>query len=222
MSSHLDADTVAQYLAETPRFFEEHAELLGKIKLTSPLLGRAISLQERQMEILREKIKVQDLRLADMIRNAQENDTIAEKLQVWSRSLLMARNDVDMPHTLVSGLQTIFNVPQATLRLWNVAEAFSHTWFAAPASADSKLFANSLSVPFCGANNDFEAATWFENPADMQSIAMLPLRVDSAESTFGLLVLCSPDVDRFSSDMATDFLEKIGDTASAALACLLA
>lgn len=222
MSSHLDADTVAQYLAETPRFFEEHAELLGKIKLTSPLLGRAISLQERQMEILREKIKVQDLRLADMMRNAQENDAITDKLQVWSRSLLLARNDVDMPHTLISGLQTIFDVPQATLRLWNVAETFSHTWFAAPASADAKLFANSLNVPFCGANNDFEAATWLENPAHIQSIAMLPLRVNSAESTFGLLVLCSPDVDRFSAEMATDFLEKIGDTASAALACLLA
>lgn len=221
MSSQLDPDTVAQYLAETPHFFVEHAELLGKIKLTSPLLGRAISLQERQMEILREKIKVQDLRLADMARNAQENDSIADKLQVWSRSLLLARNDVDMPHTLIAGLQTIFNVPQATMRLWNVAEEFSHTWFAAPASADSKLFANGLRVPFCGSNNDFEAASWLEHPTETQSIAMLPLRLDPASGAFGLLVLSSPDSERFSADLATDFLIKIGDTASAALACLL-
>jgi uncharacterized protein YigA (DUF484 family) len=222
MSSHLDPDTVAQYLAETPHFFEEHAELLGKIKLTSPLLGRAVSLQERQMEILREKIKVQELRLADMARNAQENDGITDKLQAWSRSLLLARNDVDMPHTLIAGLQKIFNVPQATIRIWNVAEEFSHTWFAAPASADSKLFANGLSVPFCGNNNDFEAASWLEHPSEIQSIAMLPLRVDAAAGAFGLLVMCSPDRHRFSPDMATDFLSKIGDTASAALTCLLA
>ena len=222
MSSHLDPDTIAQYLAATPHFFEEHAELLGKIKLTSPLLGRAISLQERQMEILREKIKVQDLRLADMARNAHENDAIADKLQMWSRSLLLARNDVEMPHTLIAGLQTIFNVPQATMRLWTVAEEFSHTWFASPASADSRLFANGLRVPFCGTNNAFEAASWLDHPSETESIALLPLRLDPASEAFGLLVLSSPDPERFSPDMAIDFLSKIGDTASAALACLLA
>ena len=222
MSSHLDSDSVARYLAEAPHFFEKHAELLGQIRLTSPLLGRAISLQERQMEILREKIKMQDLRLADMSRNAQENDDIIDKLQAWSRSLLLARNDVEMPHTLITGLKTIFNVPQATLRIWNVAEEFSHSWFAEPASADSKLFANGLSVPFCGNNNDFEAASWLEHPSEIQSIAMLPLRINATAGAFGLLVMCSPDPHRFSPDMATDFLSKIGDTASAALACLLA
>jgi len=219
MSSPLDHDSVAQYLIDAPHFFEEHAELLGKIRLSSPLLGRAVSLQERQMEILREKIKVQDLRLADMVRNAQENDTSAQKLFGWARSLLRARNDVDLPHTLVDGLRTTFAVPQASLRLWGVAEAYSHTWFAAAASEDVKIFANGLSLPFCGSNNDFEAAAWLEQ--EVQSIAMLPLRSDSSTAAFGLLVLGSPDAQRFSADMATDFLVQIGATASAALACLL-
>ncbi|WP_211452491.1 DUF484 family protein [Collimonas antrihumi] len=223
MTLQLDPDTIAQYLIDSPHFFEEHAELLAKIRLTSPLLGRAVSLQERQMEVLREKIKLQDLRLADMIRNAQENDASAHKLHSWTRSLLLARNDVDLPHTLVDGLRTGFAVPQATLRLWGVAEEYSHTWFAAAASEDAKIFANGLSLPFCGSNNDFEAAAWLEQ--DIQSVAMLPLRSTSssatASATFGLLVLGSPDPQRFSADMATDFLVQIGETASAALACLL-
>jgi uncharacterized protein YigA (DUF484 family) len=51
---------------------------------------------------------------------------------------------------------------------------------------------------------------------------MLPLRSSAATpATFGLLVLGSPDPQRFSADMATDFLVQIGETASAALACLL-
>jgi len=221
MSFQPDPDTVAQYLIDSPHFFEEHAELLAKIRLSSPLLGRAVSLQERQMEVLREKIKVQDLRLADMMRNAQENDASSHKLQAWTRSLLLARNDVDLPHTLVDGLRTGFAVPQATLRLWGVAEDYSHTWFAAEVSEDAKIFANGLSLPFCGSNNDFEAASWLEH--DIQSVAMLPLRSSAAASaTFGLLVLGSPDPQRFSADMATDFLQQIGETASAALACLLA
>ncbi|SFH83525.1 hypothetical protein SAMN04515618_10432 [Collimonas sp. OK307] len=223
MTLQLDPDAIAQYLIDSPHFFEEHAELLAKIRLTSPLLGRAVSLQERQMEILREKIKLQDLRLADMVRNAQENDASAHKLYSWTRSLLLARNDVDLPHTLVDGLRTGFAVPQATLRLWGVAEEYSHTWFAAAASEDAKIFASGLSLPFCGSNNDFEAASWLEQ--DVQSVAILPLRNTSssatASATFGLLVLGSPDPQRFSADMATDFLVQIGETASAALACLL-
>src|SRR5580693_5087833 len=108
------------------------------------------------MEILRVKIKLQDLRLADMVHNAQENDVTAQKLFGWARSLVIARNDVDLPHTLVDGLRTTFAVPQATLRLWGVAASYAHTWFAAAASEDVKIFANGLSMPFCGSNNDFE------------------------------------------------------------------
>ncbi len=217
MTTHLDPDAVAQYLIDAPHFFEEHAELLAKIRLTSPLLERAVSLQERQMEVLREKIKVQDLRLADMVSNAQENEAITHKLYSWTRSLLLARNDADLPHTLVDGLRSIFAVPQATLRIWGVTETYAHTWFAVPTSDDAKAFANGLSIPFCGGNNDFEAASWLE--PGIQSIAILPLRNES--TTFGLLVLSSTDPQRFSANMATDFLVQIGETASAALVCLL-
>lgn len=221
MNHQFDSASVAQYLAEHAHFFEEHAELLSKIKLTSPLAGRTVSLQERQMEVLREKIKVLELRMMDLIRVGQENDAITTKFQSWSKSLLLARNDVDLPYVLINGLQTIFSVPHATLRIWGVAEEFAHTWFAAPVSADARLFANGLAAPFCGKNNDFEAASWLEEAPVVQSLAMLPLHTDEAEEAFGLLVLGSPDPHRFSDDMATDFLVKIAETASAALTCLL-
>jgi uncharacterized protein YigA (DUF484 family) len=78
-----------------------------------------------------------------------------------------------------------------------------------------------LTAPFCGQNNDFEAATWLEEGASVQSIAMLPLRNGTETEAFGLLVLGSPDASRFTSDMGTEFLSQIADTASAALTCLL-
>jgi len=217
----MDSNSVAQYLSEHAHFFEEHAELLSRIKLTSPLAGRTVSLQERQMEVLREKIKALEMRMSDLIRVAQENDAITGKFQAWARSLLLARNDVDLPYVLINGLQSIFSVPHATLRIWGVAEEFAHTWFAAAVSADARLFANGLGTPFCGKNDDFEAATWLEEAPEIKSLALLPLRQDGAAQAFGLLVLGSPDVSRFSEDMATDFLSKIGETASAAMTCLL-
>ena len=63
---------IANYLANTPGFFERHAELLGSIQLTSPHGQRAVSLQERQMEMLRDKIKGLEAKIIEMIRHGQE------------------------------------------------------------------------------------------------------------------------------------------------------
>jgi uncharacterized protein YigA (DUF484 family) len=221
MTATFDSHAVAQYLLDNPHFFEEHAELLAQVKLTSSLGNRAVSLQERQMEVLRHKYHALELRLAELLRIAQENDAITQKFQHWARTLLLARNDVDLPHVLIEGLRTIFAVPYATLRLWGVAPDFSHTWFAAGVSEDARIFANGLNGPFCGRNHDFEVASWIDEAQAIESVAMLPLRRDGNTDTFGLLVLGSPDPARYTSDMATDFLDKIGDTASAAMTCLL-
>jgi len=216
-----DSAAVAQFLAQNPNFFDSHPDLLASIRVNTPLGGRTLSLQERQMEVLREKIKVMELRLAELLRMAQENDAISAKFQRWTRSLLLGRNDVDLPHILISELKSTFNVPYATLRLWNVAEEFSHAWFAQEVSTDARIFSNSLSAPFCGPNNDFEAISWLEDAPAMLSLAMLPLRVGAAPDAFGLLVLASSDPQRFTADLATDFLMKISETSSAALTCLL-
>lgn len=224
MTSNLDSTAVAEYLADNPQFFRDHNVLLGQVKLTSPLTGKAVSLQERQMEVMREKYKILELRLADFIRIAQQNDCNNHKFQTWTQSLLLARNDVDLPHVLTDGLQSVFGVPYATLRLWRVAEEFGHTWFSQGVSDDARIFANSLAVPYCGANHDFEAVRWLDAPEAVQSVAIVPLRRPAAGAeggAVGLLILGSPDPARFTDDMATDFLLNISATASAALDCLL-
>jgi uncharacterized protein YigA (DUF484 family) len=51
-------DDIANYLAITPDFFSRHATLLATVQLSSGHGTRAVSLQERQAEMLRDKIKV--------------------------------------------------------------------------------------------------------------------------------------------------------------------
>lgn len=172
------------------------------------------------MEVMREKYKALELQLSDLLRHGQANDAIAHKFQSWTRTLLEARNDVDLPHVLTSGLHAAFGVPQATLRLWRVAPEYAHAWFAEDVAEDAMIFAKSLTTPYCGANNDFDAVRWLEDASSVQSTAIIPLRLGTSD-TFGLLVLGSHDPQRFAAGMATDFLADIGATASAALACLL-
>jgi uncharacterized protein YigA (DUF484 family) len=215
-------DDIANYLANTPDFFERHAELLASIQLTSPHGQRAVSLQERQMQMLRDKIKGLERTIMEMIRHGQDNVAIAERLHHWVRALLLTHEDAALPATLVDGLQNGFLIPQAALRLWGVRAALADLPAAQAVSADVKSFANSLTAAYCGPNADFEAAQWLPDAPHVASMAMIPLRVPAREGCFGLLVLGSPDPTRYSADMGTEFLAQIGDVAAAALSRLLA
>ena len=64
---------------------------------------------------------------------------------------------------------------------------------------------------------------WLDDAARVASIALIPLRRGGdAEGghAYGLLVLGSPDPTRYSADMGTEFLARIGDVASAGLSRL--
>jgi len=80
--------------------------------------------------------------------------------------------------------------------------------------ADQKKFLENL-------DTGFEAVQWLDDPGQASSIALVPLRHEGQLAAFGLLVLASPDPTRYSADMGTDFLARIGEVASAALTRLL-
>ena len=181
-----------------------------------------MSLQERQAEMLREKIKGLEHRIMEMVRNSTENAAIAHKVHQWTGSLLQVRDPFDLPQAVVDGVRTLFDVPQAAVRVWEVAAPYIDADFTQGASDDARAFASSLTMPFCGPNLGFEPAGWLaQAPGETaQSIALLPLRVgaiDSATPAFGLLVLGSPDPQRFDATMGTDFLSRMSELASAAL-----
>ncbi|HRZ61027.1 MAG TPA: DUF484 family protein, partial [Rubrivivax sp.] len=192
------------------------------VQLTSPHGQRAVSLQERQMEMLRERIKGLEQKIIEMIRNSQDNMAIADRLHQWTMRLLLTRDAAQLPQVLPADLQQRFQIPQVALRVWGVAEAFADLPAAQPVSDDLRAFAGSLSLPYCGANAGFEASAWFDEAAAVQSMAMLPLRAAEGDDAFGLLVLGSPDPTRYAAQMGTEFLARIGELAGAALARLLA
>jgi len=241
-------DDIANFLANTPDFFERHAELLATVQLSSGHGGRAVSLQERQAGMLRDKIKVLEARVVEMIRYGQENVGIADKLQQCTLNLLLTAHARDLPDTIVREIQAQFGVPQAAIKVWHVNGIFSMEDFSTGVSDDTQTFASSLTAPYCGVNSGFEAVGWLPDPAQAMSVALIPLRSmaptlvasrtslppEGAElarggpslrpgkspQAFGMLVLASPDPERFSASMGTDFLERIGELAGAALSRL--
>ncbi|KAG0163879.1 hypothetical protein DFQ30_010824 [Apophysomyces sp. BC1015] len=151
---------VADYLLAHPQFFDHHAELLAAVRLSNPHGKAAVSLQERQMELLRDKYKQLERRLAELLRYGYENDSIAAKFQRWTLRVIAERDPHALPGTIISGLREIFDVPQAALRVWDVANAYAQADFARSVGEEVRIFASSLVAPYCGANAGFEAAQW--------------------------------------------------------------
>jgi uncharacterized protein YigA (DUF484 family) len=217
MTASLDARSVALYLKDNPRFFDDHPELLTGLRLTTQLGGRTVSLQERQAEILREKLKVLELKLSHLNRIAKENDAIMAKFHMWVNTLLLSQAKDKSPDTLIDAMRDGFGIQSVSLRLWDVADEHANAWFAQKVSEETREFANQLQQPYCGPATGQPGVVWLDDAANMQSAALLSLQNLDTKKSFGLLVLGSTDPQRFSADLATDFLTRIAHTAGAAL-----
>ena len=210
---------IADFLVRTPGFFERHAELLAGVRLGHPYGQRAISLQQRQVELLRRRIHDLEFSAASLIHHGLDNVMIADRLQRWTESLLRARAAGTRPALVVEGLKTEFELPEVELRLWGLAAEFSALALADDVSAAQRAGAAALSRPYCGPSQGQHVPDWLEPLAAAGSMALVPLR--AGDAVFGLLLLASPDPQRFQTSMDTDFLRRLGELAAAALSCLL-
>src|SRR6185436_14206630 len=69
-------EDIARYLKDHPEFFEAYADMIGEISIPHPHGGRAIPISERQIISLREKNKVLEGKLRELVEYGEENDTI--------------------------------------------------------------------------------------------------------------------------------------------------
>ena len=217
-------DDIANFLANTPDFFERHAELLATVQLSSGHGSRAVSLQERQAGMLREKIKGLETRVVDMIRHGNDNEAIASRLQRWTQRMLQVSQASDVPGAIVQGLLDDLHIPLVAIKVWNTPAALAAEAFTHGVSEDIRTFTASLSAPYCGINAGFEAVGWLADGPLVQSLALIPLLspAGAALPVSGLLILASPNAERFQAGMGVDFLVQLGLLASASLARLQA
>jgi hypothetical protein len=117
---NLNAEAVAEFLNQNPEFFEDKPGLLEAIAIPHPHGGRAISLAERQQLQLREKNKLLESKLRELLQFGEENDAIGEKVHRFSLALLSARTLESLLPTITLSLRDDFAVPHVALRAENV------------------------------------------------------------------------------------------------------
>ena len=205
-------EEIARFLRTHPKFFDQHPELLETIHVPHPYGGRAIPLSERQTVALREKVKLLEGKLAEIIKFAEENDAISEKVHRLSVALGGARDFAALAHSLYLHLREDFAVPHVALRVWgkSVPADFPE---AGSSSEAQRSHAEGMCGPQCGpaAGNPF--LPWFGEAAEhVRSMALVPL---IQTSVFGLLALGSEDPQRFFPEMGTLYLRRIGELCAA-------
>ncbi len=211
----MKADEIARYLQDHPSFFEEYAELLAQLCIPHPHGGRAISITERQILTLRDKARLLENKLGELIRFGEENDVIGERVHRLATALAGARDYAAVRHALLTHLSEDFSVPHVAFRLWNLPVREGIEEFCA-SKEQTHIFAAGLAQPFCGANAGFEAVSWFgETGEHVRSVALIPIR--RGAETVGLIALGSEDMQRFYPEMGTLYLGYIGNLAGAAL-----
>lgn len=209
------AQDIADFLAQHPAFFEEHADVFAAMRVPHPHSGQTISLGERQILMLRERVREQEWRINELVRNATASEAITHRLAQWCANLAGQVNPQHLPGAITLGLAEQFRIEHVALRLWNLAGLEADSGYAAEVSDDLRTFADSLKTPYCGNDTGFEAVSWFD--AKPQSLALVALRPDEDGASIGLLALGSDDPARFDPDMGTMFLDTIARLSCAAL-----
>jgi uncharacterized protein len=215
---------IADYLQSNADFFERHATLLTKLKLPHSRGNATVSLVERQVSALREKNQALESRLRELIDVARSNDALAAKIHRLACRLVRARNASTLLDSMETSLREDFGASEwllllAPTRATGFANIESrHLRLIEPTAAELKMFDTLFESarPRCGQIRDSQRDFLFgAGTIEIGSAALVPL---GRELGFGLLAIGSPDAQRFHPTMSTDFLARIGDLVTEAVA----
>jgi hypothetical protein len=219
----IEEQAVIQYLHHNPEFFEQHPQLLAKLRLQHPRSGSTVSLIERQVDVLRDKIQAQDQKLAEFVQVARANNVLAEKIHRFTRRLLRTNSAGPAIAEIEASLREDFDTFHTVLVLASTGlpDNDEPQCFLRRVAADDPAFRSFDSLfaagkPRCGQIRDTQREFLFGQEApNIGSVALIPL---GAQTPAGLLALGSVDRDRFHPGMSTEFLWRMGELITDALA----
>lgn len=216
-TAELSIEQVAEFLREYPEFFEHHPDVLLNIEVPHPHGGRTVSIPERQLIATRERVKLLEAKLTELIQFGAENDALSDKVHALTLKLIGAANRETTINTLYLDLLDAFQIPHLIVRIWHAdAPSESPAPEFTPVTVELTQFVEAMTAPYVGGHPVYETNLWFgEHAPHLRSYAMVPLKTDRI---FGVLLLASENSERFYTGMGTMFLSRIGDVFAYALA----
>lgn len=215
----LDEAEVAAYLKAQPDFLARHPELLEVLELTHNA-GSAVSLMEKQVDLLRARNERLEGRLERLLDTARDNEKRADHVHKLARTLVRAPTLAAVIAGLRQCMREDFGIDEVFVGL-NPKHYKRHDIEGlVPVEADSKIakayenFWRTRLVE-CGAIDEGRARLLFpKSEAPVASAAIVPLE---KEKHLGMLALGSRDAERFQPRQGKLFLEMTAELVTAAV-----
>ena len=203
----IDDQQVIEYLRANPEFFQTHSNELSDLKVVHAS-GRAVSLIEHQVEVLRERIFRMRARMNQLLQTARNNDELFAKVRSLTFALLDVSTWHDLNEVLATNMLVEFEADFVCCHVQGGRISFDHI----RAYGDTAPFAPfvSGSLPACATLRASELQALFpiqDHECDGSAV-LLPLTLQRGG---GCLAVGSRDTHRFTHDLDTFFVGHIGD-----------
>ena len=219
--SGLSPKSVAAYLRDNPDFFERHADLLLELSVPHDGGAGAVSLVERQIELLRRRNEEMRRTLDEYVANGRASDELAGNLNRLVTKLLACPDPDERLRTLPGNLRDIFSLDFVRLLLFDAARDDYADVPGLSATSREDLMTEGLSAvlkantPRCGRYSSEQREFLFGPDAvEVASVALAPL---GHRGKLGLLALGSRDPDHYHRAKSTEFLGRVSAIVAAAV-----
>ncbi|MBT5330575.1 MAG: DUF484 family protein [Porticoccaceae bacterium] len=204
----LSPDEIREYLLNNSDFFLENQDLFTQINFPHETSG-AVSLIERQVQVLRESEKESKNLVAELTETATSNHELLKKMQQLTLQLLSAENGTSLLNNLESLMKDQFELDSVQLLLAE-GSASADLPLCQFSSAEhlQQMRADIFNLDIYVGRIPAKLSEYFDADSlyKLGSIALLKLDLSDQP---GYLLLGSSEESRFQSDMATDFIDFI-------------
>ena len=113
----IDDSCIVDYLQNHPDFFQHHPQLLASLKLPSKQQG-AISLVERQHQIMRDKIHTLEDEITALMSIASHNQKLYQQFSALNVKLLECSTITELCATMVTSFELHLGLTQVAIKLF--------------------------------------------------------------------------------------------------------
>ena len=202
---------VREFLRENPDFLDKNTDILETMVLPHNS-GKAISLVERQVGVMRERNKEMRSRLDNMLQTAQDNDLLFEKTKRLVLNLLEAKTLGSLVEAVYDSLGKDYGIEFYSLTLFGDEKKLPRTMARIASTEKANERVGTLigaNRTVCGVLREDEMVFLFgERGRQVGSVAAVPLRYDSL---YGILAVGNSDPNFYKSSMGTLFLSYVAE-----------
>ena len=196
------ADLVG-YLEENPNIFQQHPELLELVTLADSR-GTA-SLLERQVSMMKERLSEHKSQQSQFMQVARENEQISDSFTRVICQMIGFTNLSQFATEFPTELRSTFNIDEVAFKTSQAAER-------KPSDRDAyndaiRRTVNNRAV--CDNRWPSSIMNLFFS-SDINSAALIPMRTTEANQALGILALGSQDPERYTNDLGTAHLDRLG------------